>query len=420
MFSAGTQGRGDLSSSQSNVTIEQRIQRWVDLVERGASYEQIQQAEIEVAEVLRRQPFELKQRLPFFQKLAQRLDARQAFQQFRLPGKDRVVVDRRDQFEGKPAQPDAKQQGAKEGAKEAQREATREARENLRLQEGKLVREKGRKYANFLGDRADLGRGGLDRQAAADRVEKLLSAFERMIVARFEEGEQIARETPEGKARFAAKSAAEWKAFFQNFLSRTVKKRVLLSQIRDFLFRGAVTKGGKGVFIGDMHLAGGRVEKFVRFSLLAEALAQLKNMVPGDRIGKGILANLTGEELVYLALAASRGRQMQFAQEAAQGRFMGGRAEAQAAEALGIPLDDQLRQKARQLRGRRGKGFFAGDLLGEHVPGEEAPTRFIPWWHWGNLFWPQKRRWATIVFYLALLAVALIGIAAMTMRWLGG
>lgn len=410
-----------LSQLSASLTPEQRIQRWIDLVQQGAPLDQIQQAEMQVAEAFKEAPFVLRQQLPFFQQLVRKLDATQAFQQFRLPGRERVVVDRRDQPEqGKPAKPaeEAAKDAAKGDAKKEAKEKIREAAGELRLAEGRLVKQKERPYANYLGDRAEGGRtGGLEQQAAAERVERMLSAFERMVVARFEEGKKVAKESPDGKPKFLEKTTDQWRDFFKNFLDRTVQKKALLSDIREFLLRGIVAKGEKGIFIGDMQFASGRVEKFVRFSLLAEALAKLKAMAPGDAVSKGMLGSLTGEELMYLALAVSRARDMATSMLPQQGKFMGSRAEAAAAEALGIPLDQQAHQKARSLRGRKG-GLFAGDLLGEHVP-EELPSQFIPWWQWGNLKHHGPNRWVTAVFYGTLFILSLIGAGVLTARLLG-
>lgn len=403
------------------MSTEQRVQQWIDLVQQGAPLEQIQQAEMQVAEALKQAPFVLRQQLPFFQQLVKKLDATQAFQQFRLPGRERVVVDKRDQPEqGKPAKPaeEAAKDAAKGEAKQSAKEKIREAAGELRLAEGRLVKQKDRPYVNYLGDRAEGGRsGGLEREVAGERVERMLSAFERMVVSRFEEGKKIAKESLDGKPKFLEKSEGQWRDFFKNFLDRTVAKKALLSDIREFLLRGIVSKGDRGIFIGDMQFASGRVEKFVRFSILAEALAKLKALSPGEAISKGILGDLSGEELMYLALAVSRARDMATSMLPQQGKFMGSRAEAAAAEALGIPLDQQAHQKARSLRGRKG-GLFGGDLLGENVP-EELPGQFIPWWQWGNLKHHGPNRWVTAVFYGTLFILSLIGVGVLTARLLG-
>lgn len=387
----------------SDISIEQQIQNWVNLVERGAPLEDIQQAEYELSEAMKRAPFEMKQQIPFFLKLARKLDARIPFQQFRLPGKDRVVVDRRDMPRGEP------KEAAREASKESAKEAAKEAASKETAREAGRAKDAGR--ASFA------ARGGLEQQAATDRVERLLSAFEKMVIARFEEGRQIARESPDGKPHFLAKTEKQWSEFFRSFLHRTIKKRALLAEIRNFLLRGVVARGTRGVFIGDMNMSSGRVEKFVRFSILAEALAKMQNMRPGETIGKDILGKLSSEELMYLALAASRARAFAGTKKAAQGKFVGGRAEAMAARALGLSLDEQLREKARRLK--RGRGGL-GKLFGEEVPAEEIPYRFVPWWRWGNLTRPGKFRWVTVVFYASLLALALMGIGVLTYRLLGG
>lgn len=412
--SGGAHGNQPPVSQQSQpLTTEQRIQNWIKLVEQNAPAEQIQQAEAEVAEALQRQPFEIRQQLPFFQKMAKKaLHAGRAFQQFRLPGRDRVVVDRRDQFQGEP------KEAAKEAAKEASKEAAKEAakKATLTLKEGKLIEAKEKSYAASaaLGARAT---AASDQRAAEARVDRMLSAFEKMVVERFEGGRQIAEQSADGKAHYKGKTDAEWKNFFQKFLHRTVAKKALLKDIKQFFMRGIVSKGGKGIFIGDMAMNSGRVEKFVRFSILAEALAKMRAMIPGDKVTAQMLGKLSGEELMYLALAASKGREFAFAQEAARGKFAGAKAEAQAAAALGIPLDQQLEQKARQLK-KRGKGGFA--WYEKDAEPEETPYRFVPWWSWGNLNNPGPTKWVTRVFYGALFIVSLIGIIVLTIRLLGG
>jgi hypothetical protein len=415
----GAQGNQPPVSQQSqNVSTEQRIQNWVQLVEQNAPVEDIQKAEMEVAEALQKQPFEMRKQLPFFQKLVQKFDASKAFQNFKLPGRERVVEDRREQFHGEPKE--AAKEGAKEAAKDAAKEAAKEEskKASLTLKDGKLIDKKDLRLAGAaaLGAR-DVAMKGSDHEAAATRVDEMLSAFERMVVERFEKGKQIADQSADGKPHFKGKTEGEWKQFFKNFMSRTVQKKVLFDDIKQFLMRGVVAKGAKGVFIGDMTMNSGRVEKFVRFSIIAEALAKLRAMIPGDTVTKQMLGKLTGEELMYLALAASRGREFAFAQQAAQGRFGAARAEAQAAEALGIPLNHQLEQKARHLRGKKGGGM----AWYEKDPAvEDTPYRFVPWWSWGNLSAPTPTRWITRVMYGALLIVSLIGIITLTVRLLAG
>jgi hypothetical protein len=413
VFAAGESkdGKGAITASAAEMSPQQRIERWVQLVEQNAPVEQIQQAEKEVAEALKKTPFELRQQLPFFQRLVKKLDSTGVFQHFRLPGRDRLVADRRDQPHGEPT---------KEGAKGEKAHGGR----HLHLKEGKLVEQRQRTYVNYLGGREEMHRGS-DQAAAGKRVEQMLTKFEKVILQRFEGGKQIAGSSPDGKPHFLPKTDKQWRDFFRTFLDRTVQKKVLASEIREFLMRGVVQKGSKGVFIGDMQLASGRVEKFVRFAILAEALAKLKTLMPGDAVSKATVGEIAGEELMYLALAASRGRDFLASMLPTRGRFMGERAESQAAEALGLPLDMHLRARAQDLRGvRRGRGkglgLFGGDLIGGEPQPDDIPYQFIPWWKWGNLARPGKFRWVTAVFYGSLLFMALLGIGMMTWRILKG
>lgn len=400
MIAAGDVTR---SSRPGRPTVEESIQNLDRAAREGAPQEELDRATREVAEALGTRPYVVKQQLAFFQRVAHEMRGAQAMQQFQLTG-GRAVVDRRDKEAEAP-----REDAAKDVARKESRE---DAREMHRLREGKLVKDKDV-------DSIDRGilRGGLERDAATGRLDKLLTAFERMIVARFEDGRQLEHMIKDGKAAFAEKSEAQWAAFFKSFLSRTVGRTASLEDIKNFLLRGLIPKGGKGIFIGDMHLTNGRVEKFIRFSIIADILAKLAGKKPGEVVGKGELGEL-GEELQYLALAAPRGREFEAAQKETEGKFMGGRSEARAAEELGFAVEGQLEEKARRLRAKKGKGlgmFFEKD--GEP---EDIPYQFVPWWHWGNLKRPGKYRRFTVLFYTSLLALAIIGIIAVTMKLLAG
>ena len=427
MFPGGADPTKDsqspLGSVSSNLSVEQRIQKWMDLRDAGAPMEQIQAAEIDVAEAMKQSPFEVAQGLPFFQQMAKKLDATQAFQQFRLPGRDIVVADRRDEHDqGKPAEAskEAAKQTIRDDARRIAEHDKKDAASELRMQDGKLVAKRQRDFVNHLGDRTNFAKPGhLDQQVASDRVDRMLSAFERMVVARFEDGAKVAHELKDGKARFLEKSDGQWRDFFKSFIDRTIQKKALFSEIKEFLYRGVVNKGMKGIFIGDINFQSGKIEKFVRFSILAEALSKLKSLQPGMMVGKGVLAGFSGEELMYLALAVSRGRELGLSMLPTQGKFLGGRAEAEAAQALGLPIDQHLRQKAKALRHKRGGGAGKG-LFDDAGGSDEVPYQFVPWWSWGNLKRPGRARRTTAIFYGALLVMAIIGIVAMTMRLLHG
>lgn len=406
-----------------NLNARQQVDNYLDLLERGAPKEQITRAEEQLANTLNIRPYQLQQRLPFFQKIARALDAGRSFNTLKLPS-GRVIEDKR---EG--AKNAEKNQSREAGKRAVRNSATRDAAGKVRDDAARSSREAAkdegreavRDKAKAEGSRANssvISKGGLEREVATHRFEKLMSQFEKMLVQRFENGKQIAGQSADGKPTFNAKSEAQWKAFFQRFFSRTVKKSVRLSDIANMLFRGMVSKGGKGVFIGDMQLKNGRMEKFVRFSILADIIASFKGLKPGQQIGKGMLEGLSGEELMYLALAASKDKRLNFTERAELGKFMGGKAEELAAKQLGITLDDQLREKAKRLR-NRGKNSFGG-FFDKDAELEDIPYRFVPWWHWGNLSKPGKFKWTTVFFYGSLLAMAILGAAVATMRILGG
>lgn len=402
MIAAGDVTRG-AGPGRPSVDTGEQIERYVRLVEERAPLEEIERAEREVADALGTRPYVVKQQLAFFQRVAHEMRGTQAMQQFALTG-GRVVVDRRDK------EAEASRQDA---AGDISRKETREdVREMHKLREGRLVKDKGV-------DSIDKGilHGGLEREAATSRLDKLLTAFEKMIIARFEDGKQLEHLIKDGKTVLAEKSEVQWAAFFKSFLSRTVARTVGFEDIKNFLLRGLIPKGEKGIFIGDMHLTDGRIEKFIRFSILADIIARLAGKKPGEVVGKGELGILD-EDLQYLALAASRGREFEAAQKETEGKFMGGRAEARAAEELGFAIERQLEEKAKRLRAKKGKGL--GILFEKDGEPEDIPYQFVPWWHWGNLSRPGKYRRFTILFYTSLLALALIGIIAVTVKLLSG
>jgi hypothetical protein len=300
------------------------------------------------------------------------------------------------------------------------------AASRLAMRQGRLTEVRKKSYVNHLGDRSAVlneraapQAGSLEQQVASERVERLFSAFEELLIARFEEGKKVAQESADGKSHFLEKTKAEWKDFFTRFLGRTMKKKVLLSEIREFVYRGVVQKGNKGIAVADMALTNGKIEKFVRFSVLAEALAKLKAMVPGETFEKGMLEGLSGEELVFLALSVSRGQEMALAQQATQGKFIGGQAEARAAAELGIALEGQLQAKSKMLQKKAGGGLFSLGGFGdkEHYEDKQR-TQFIPWWRWGRLLKSRKSKFTTVAFYLALLIISAIGVAVLSSRLL--
>jgi hypothetical protein len=380
--------------------LQQRMRNYVDLMsKRAPPAEKIKQAEQQLSQTMGRDRFEaFKRHLP---RQLKRAEGRWTYRQFRLPGGRRMVRDRRGtRMRGRPS----RRRGPREEPKRPM---------SMHVREGKLVKEKARKYANYLGDRMQGQQKGAAKQAKVQaQIKELLSKFEKLIVERFEGDRAIAKKAKDGKPVFLKKTRAQWASFFKKFIGRTIKKKVPTKNIRDFMFRGMVPRGAKGVVISDMTLASGRIERFVRFSILADAMAKLQKFLPGDRFGKDMLS---GEELYYLALAVARGRKYKTAPKPTQGMFMAGAAEEKAAQELGLPMASRLDRKTSDLR--KGKGGFGFSGKDKEIL-EETPYRFVPWWHWGNLKPGGPHRSTTVAFYVALGVIVVLGILAITVNLL--
>ncbi len=393
---------------ETQIALERGLSQISELVSARVPMEQIQAMVPQIAEQTGADKFQLMQVLPHFvQAASKNVDAAQVYENFRIPGREEVIHDRREEGKG----------GAERA--EGREHARRGGETEMEIRKGRLVRSQEKSYENYLGDR--MGRGApAEAGEAESKIERLLSAFEQMVVERFEGGRAVARESADGKPRFLAKTEAQWKEFFSKFLDRMVAKKVSFDEIQEFLFRGIVPKGNKGIVISDMVLSNGRIEKFVRFSVIADALAQLKALMPGDVFGRERLSQMTGEELMYLALAVSRGKEMPVSLLPTAGKFISGSTEERAAQELGIPIGGtQTEMRAQQMKAR-GRRPFTGLFDEREGEPEDLPYQFIPWWHWGNLKKPVKSRWATIAFYATLLALALIGIGVLTYRLLSG
>jgi hypothetical protein len=381
------------------------IRSLINLLETNAPAEQIEAMERQIAEQAGKDQFNIMRMLPHFVRaVTKTLTAAAVYEHFQLPGRDRVVHDRRGESEGKRS--------------EAAAEAKPDLRAEMEIKEGKLVSSKEKTYENYLAGRMEKA-AMPEPRAVQEKIERLLSTFERLILERFEEGRALAKESPDGKPKLLSKTEAEWKEFFNQFRDRIVGRKISFEEIGEFLFRGLVNKGNKGIVISDLTFKDGRVEKFIRFSALAEALAKLQNLKPGDVFGAESLP-LLGEEFMYLALAASRGRDIATSPLPIAGRFVSGKTEELVARELGIPAGGQYAEGKGlgRMRGRR--PLFGGLIEDREGPPEELPYQFIPWWHWGNLKRPGRMRWTTVAFYAALLAISLMGIAVLTYRLLKG
>ena len=428
MLSSGIKLDVNIGAEQQLQTFQSDLNTYVEMVQSGASPEALQKLEKQLQASLGEKIPEFQQ---FLKKASQQaLDAKQVYQSINLPGKNKIVQDRRHLFSGKVGQAIknalSKLKDNRALQKANQNKVQEKARQqdkspDIRMRQGKMVKNKTPSYENHLSDPMQRVQGNVEQKAAEVRVEKLLSAFEQLVVERFELGREVARQSADGKAHFKTKTVEQWRAFFARFMSRTVKRKVLLSEIREFLFRGAVQKGSNGVIIADAKLNSGRIEKFIRFSVFAEALANLKALLPGESFSKGALSGLTGEELIYLALAVSKAKANEYAKQPSQGKFIGGQIEARTAAELGIALEGQLQEKTKEMqRRKKGGGLFSLDGWDEGGEGQtENPGQFIPWWQWGRLSRARKTKTVNVLFYTALFIVATLGIAVLTMRLLG-
>lgn len=414
MSVAGGKNRGERgpvtldARTSSQDRVGKHIEQYLDLVRKQAPAEKIKQAEKELSKEMGKDRFEaFKRQLPRQLRARRSLDAQRVYRQFRLPGRRRMVEDRRGRMRGRPRE----RARARKAVASARKEAA--PKESMRLRGGRITKQAARKYKNYFADKMQLQAESSAKAAGKQaQIDELLSKFEKLIVQRFEHDAEVAKETKKGEQTFLQKTESQWKAFFARFANRFLKKKVPTSNIQEFLFRGMVAKGAKGVVISDMTLASGRVERFVRFSILAEAMARLAKLMPGEKFGKDMLK---GEELYYLALAAARGREYKTVPKPTEGRFMGGAAEERAAQELGLPMSAHLERKSEAMKkgGRMGAMFAFGEDK-ERAPHDETPYQFIPWWHWGNLWRPGKFRLLTVAFYIGLLLLAIIGITAIS------
>lgn len=240
--------------------------------------------------------------------------------------------------------------------------------------------------------------------------ERLLTPFEKTLVARFEEGMKQAKESADGQFHFLKKSAGEWTGFFEKFVSRTIQKVVNLEDVQGLLFRGLLQEKGasqKGVMISDVMTAMG-TDKFARISVALGKAQQLAMAIPGAVLTReAVQGAVVGEQLQYLALAPQLGEEggVRFAQAASRGMFSSQQLESRVAEHLGIVTDfrgagmpgaardaDEKRAAERRRRGGVWSSLFGGD----DVQGEGSV--FVPWWRWDREERSGFRRWFVVVF----------------------
>lgn len=333
------------------------------------------------------------------QRTLSKIEASRVYQTFKLPGTDYVVHDRRD----------AKKEGAeqKDQGEEIAEEAKKPLSEML-VKEGKLFRKGGKGYENYLADPGQKA-SAPELKAAEQRLQKLLSQFEKLLLKRFEKGEEFFQTVEKGKFTFFQKTAKQWRAFFSRFLQRTVKRRVPMQQLQESVFRGFVQKQAKGTMISDLMLRSGAMEKFARMKVVQEnqqLMRFLSQLKPGTRISAEDLKKFLTGDLEYLAIKQGE-KESGWAKAPQKGKFFeSAQTEARVAGNLGLQLGEQLKEKGKVLRDLQGRrkgvgGFGPGE---EGSGGNEPREQFIPWWQYGL----QGKSWR--FGFAALLFVILLGI----------
>ncbi|MFH1654365.1 MAG: hypothetical protein ABIE74_09990 [Pseudomonadota bacterium] len=330
------------------------------------------------------------------------------YRRFRLVGRRRMVTDRRAELRHK-------------GHHRAHEGARQHAHDSHRIDRGRLSKRHADYLRSFFGDRSKIGSS--EQKAAKAGMDEMLSKFEKLILACFEQGKTIGKKSADGLPHFNAKDLAQWREFFSNFSAE--KRKILLEQVRNFLFRGVVEReGGKNpLLISDMMLQSGRMEKYIRLPVMMELLGKLKAMHPGEKFGKELLKLAEGDELIYLALMTEEGMDFLHGLKPKQGMFMSEKGESIVKQHLGLgsPMSDQLGRKTQTLHKNKTRGFlgFLGFFKGEKgVESEETPYRFTGWRQ--NLERPQMLpfRIVRVVIYLALLVFSILGIGALLYKFL--
>lgn len=348
----------------------------------------------------------------FLKTVQQRIESSSVYQSFKIPGSDHIIHDQRDDKKDAGKHRDADhREGKKTDGKKG--EGGGVFGRELHMREGKLQEIRERLYENYLGDK-NQGFQGQQQQAGEPAAKRPLTAFEKMILERFERGVKVAKESEDGKAHFFEKSDSDWKSFFKKFLPRTLWRKTEVDNVKELIYRGLMSLKGSAdskMLVSDLIMTNGRIEKFIRFQILAEKFGLLPKMQPGNAVTAEALTQLVdAQTLKYLALASKhKGPEFTTGMEATKGLFATKKTEAHVAEQLGITLaGHETASHATSGRAkRRGLGGLMGD--GNEVL-DDQQGRFIPWWSWDRENRSGQRNWFVPVALITFLA--LMGIAA--------
>ncbi len=330
-----------------------------------------------------------------------RLDSSQVYRTFRLVGTDYIVRDQRD---GRPQTTD------KNPAETA----------DWVLQKGKVIEKEAKKYENYLSDPMSRLQT-VEQRAAQDRLNRMLGDFEMKLLERFEKGAKFEKGLAQQDSSFLKKTYDQWKSFFDRFMLRTVRRTASWNELQAVVFRDLV-RGKNATLVSDLLFQSGKTDKFARMILPQSAqafLAKLSGLSAGSLLHIAQLAESVAKaELQYLGIKQADGPDWRHAKAPTKGLFLPtARAEEKAAEALGMPLADQLRAKTRVMReGKRRSGVPFGGLGGEEGETETKGT-FVPWFSSERAKPFGKRKWFVPVTFgvvLVLLVIFFWGI----IRWM--
>ena len=320
-----------------------------------------------------------------------RLDSSQVYRTFRLVGTDYIVKDQRD---GK-------------GLSDKEKNATDVLRDWI-VQKGKVVEKETKEYENYLSDPMSRLQT-VEQRASQDRLNRMLSDFETKLLERFEKGGKFERGLTHNESSFLKKTMDQWKSFFDRFVSRTVRRSASWNELQSVVFRDLV-RGKNATLVSDLLFQSGKTDKFTRLVLPQNAqnlLLKLAQMDPGSLLQIAQLAEGTAQaELHYLGIQSADGPVWGAAKAPTKGQFLQtAKAEERAAEALGLPLADQLRAKTRVMReGKRRSGGAFGGLMGEE--GEDGTKgMFVPWFSSDRTKPDGKRKWFVPVAFSVILVL---------------
>lgn len=282
-----------------------------------------------------------------------------------------------------------------------------------------------------------------------------LTLFEKIVLARFEEGMVLGEKLEKGEARFLKKTEQGWTEFFQRFLPFTLERRAHVADLKSLIYRGLLKEAGQrpeqGTLVSDLKFLSGKLDKFARLQVQgSRILEEISRKMPGDELAQAMIAELAGgTELVYKALshrivnpeaardlagaAAASYKSPEKEKEAAiregtrdesLGIALSARTEQLIAERLDLNLrpvraetDRDTRSRGAEERGgtvlgvpsgKKKRGFFSG-LFDE---GEASGGVFVPWYEQvlRPRKFPGKVRWWVLLIYFTALATA--GLAA--------